>query len=84
MYPPLLQMPSPRNRHRGMADFLAVQSVPMPMYRGLFGSAKCPYAHIRGIFGSAKCLHAHAWGALAVQSVKCQGPKNASMAMAII
>ena len=25
---------------------LLVQSVPMPIFRGLFGSAKCPHAHM--------------------------------------
>ena len=30
--------------------FLPVQSVPMPIYGGLFASAKCPHAHIWGPF----------------------------------
>ena len=29
-----------------MRGFLAVQSVPIAIYEGLFGSAKCPHRHI--------------------------------------
>ena len=29
-----------------LGGFLAVQSVPVPICRGLFGSAKCPSAHM--------------------------------------
>ena len=48
---------------------LAVPSVPMPIKRALFSSAKCPHAHIWGAFCSAKCPHAHLWGAFC--SAKC-------------
>ena len=33
-----------------MGGGLSVQSVPMPTFRGLFGSAKCPHAHIWGLW----------------------------------
>ena len=29
-----------------VGGLLEVQTVPMPTYKGLFGSAKCPHAHI--------------------------------------
>ena len=32
----------------------ACASVPMPICRGLFGSAKCPHAHIQGPFWQCK------------------------------
>ena len=56
-----------------MRGFLPVQSVPIAIYEGLFGSAKCsitiyeglfgrqsvPIAIDEGLFGSAKCPHRH-------------------------
>ena len=45
---------------------MAVQGVPMPMYRG---SAKCAMPMYGGLFGGAKCPHAHRWGAFCQNKV---------------
>ena len=69
---------APRHTHTYVAmspcpyigGFLAVQSVPMPIYWGLFGSAKCPHAHILGAFWQCKVSPCpYIGGFLAVQSV---------------
>ena len=53
-----------------MGGFLTVQSVPMPIYGGLFGSAKCSHAHIWGAFWQCKVSPCpYMGGFLAVQSV---------------
>ena len=53
-----------------MRGFLAVQSVPIAIYEGLFGSAKCPHRRILGAFWQCKVSpSAYMVGFLAVQSV---------------
>ena len=49
--------PPPRRPRRAatyMRVFLAVHSVPIAIYEGLFGSAKCPHRHISGAFWQCK------------------------------
>ena len=46
-----------------MRGFLAVQSVPIAIYEGLFGGAKCPLAIYEGLFGNAHCSHRQKIGA---------------------
>ena len=53
-----------------MGGFLAVQSVPIPMYWGLFGGAKYPHAHILGAFWQCKVSRYPCIGGfLVVQSI---------------
>ena len=65
-----------------MGVFLPVQSVPMPIYGGLFASAKCPHAHIGGPFCQCKvspCLYM--WrGSRAPRGSRGVSPREATAA----
>ena len=52
-----------------MGGFWALQSVSVPIYAGLFGTAKCLRAHTKGAFWHCKVFPRPYGGFLAMQSV---------------